>query len=90
MRLRILGAAAGGGLPQWNCGCRNCADARDGRIPSMTQSSVAVSADGLTWVVLNASPDIRAQMQAEPALHPQSLRGTPMGAVILTLSLIHI
>lgn len=84
MRLRILGAAAGGGLPQWNCGCRNCADARDGRIPSMTQSSVAVSADGLTWVVLNASPDIRAQMQAEPALHPRSLRGTPMGAVILT------
>lgn len=50
----------------------------------MTQSSVAVSADGLTWVVLNASPDIRAQMQAEPALHPRSLRGTPMGAVILT------
>src|SRR2546426_440778 len=61
MRVIILGSAAGGGLPQWNCGCRNCQEARlsgTGR----TQSSVAVSADGARWVLLNASPDLRVQV----------------------------
>lgn len=82
--MKILGAAAGGGLPQWNCGCRNCADARIGALAPMTQSSVAVSVDGAAWVVLNASPDIRAQMQATPALHPGKLRDTPVKAVIVT------
>ncbi|MEL7132998.1 MAG: pyrroloquinoline quinone biosynthesis protein PqqB [Pseudomonadota bacterium] len=84
MRLIVLGAAAGGGLPQWNCGCRNCADARAGVIPRMTQSSVAVSADGRTWVVLNASPDIRLQVDACPQMHPTGLRGSPIASVVLT------
>lgn len=80
----ILGAAAGGGVPQWNCGCRNCIDARAGRIPALTQSSIAVSADGVRWVVLNASPDIREQLARTPALHPGDLRGSPIRAVLLT------
>ena len=74
LRIIVLGAAAGGGLPQWNCGCPNCAAARAGRLPSLTQSSVAVSADGAEWAILNASPDIRAQLQATPALHPTGPR----------------
>ena len=84
MRLIVLGAAAGGGLPQWNCGCLNCSDARRGHIPPMTQSSVAVSGDGSSWVVLNASPDIRTQLARTPALHPGALRQAPMASVILT------
>ena len=84
MKLAVLGAGAGGGLPQWNCGCKNCLDARAGKIASMTQSSVAVSADGERWVVLNASPDIAAQLQRTKALWPKSLRGTPIAAVVLT------
>lgn len=84
MYVKVLGAAAGGGLPQWNCGCLNCADARAGRIAPMTQSSIAVSPDGEDWVVLNASPDIRAQLAATPGLHPRGLRDTPVKAVIVT------
>lgn len=84
MRIIVLGAAAGGGLPQWNCGCGNCNAARDGRIPAMTQSSVAVSADGRAWAVLNASPDIRAQLAAVPALHPTGLRDVPLRSVLVT------
>ncbi len=84
MILTVLGAAAGGGVPQWNCGCRNCADARRGKLPRMTQSSVAVSLDRRDWVVLNASPDIRAQIEATPALAPLGLRGSPIRAVVVT------
>ncbi|MEL7254866.1 MAG: pyrroloquinoline quinone biosynthesis protein PqqB [Pseudomonadota bacterium] len=84
MQLIVLGAAAGGGLPQWNCGCRNCNDARSGKIPAMTQSSVAVSVDGTSWVVLNASPDIRTQLAAVPQMHPPTLRGSQIAAVVLT------
>ncbi|WP_299676039.1 pyrroloquinoline quinone biosynthesis protein PqqB [uncultured Roseobacter sp.] len=84
MNLIVLGAAAGGGLPQWNCGCRNCADARAGTIAPMTQSSVAVSANGTDWAVLNASPDIRSQLQQIPAMRPGALRGTPIASVVLT------
>lgn len=84
MRIIILGAAAGGGVPQWNCGCRNCVDARAGAIPSLTQSSIAVSADGARWVVLNASPDIRAQVSRAAPLFPADLRGSPIEAVVLT------
>jgi len=80
----ILGAAAGGGLPQWNCGCENCNLARAGKIPSSTQSSLAISVDGERWVVLNASPDIRAQIADNPALHPTGLRDSPIAAVLLT------
>ena len=84
MHVIILGSAAGGGVPQWNCGCPNCTAARTegcGR----TQSSVAVSADGERWILLNASPDLRTQLAAHRALWPPSgMRGTPVEAVILT------
>src|SRR2546427_12514781 len=83
MRVIILGSAAGGGVPQWNCGCPNCAAARtDGR--GRTQSSVVVSADGERWIPLNASPDLRTQLAAHRALWPSpGTRGTPLGAVLL-------
>src|SRR2546425_499985 len=83
MRVIILGSAAGGGLPQWNCGCRNCQEARlsgTGR----TQSSVAVSADGARWVLLNASPDLRVQVASRPELWPRGARGTPISAAVCT------
>ena len=83
-RAHILGAAAGGGLPQWNCGCANCNLARSGKIPSQTQSSIAVSADGTSWAVLNASPDIRQQLTDAPVLHPTGLRALPLSSVLVT------
>lgn len=85
MRVIILGSAAGGGVPQWNCGCPNCTDARhDNR--GRTQSSVAVSADGERWVLLNASPDLRTQLAAHHELWPRggARRGSGIAAVILT------
>ena len=84
MHLNILGAAAGGGLPQWNCGCRNCTDARAGRLARMTQSSVALSRDGDSWLLLNASPDLRTQIEAAEALRPRQLRHSPIAAVVVT------
>lgn len=84
MLIRILGAAAGGGLPQWNCGCCNCQDARAGVIPSSGQSSLAVSADGQSWAILNASPDLRVQLAQVPELAPQGLRGSPVASVLVT------
>lgn len=83
-RARILGAAAGGGLPQWNCGCENCRLARAGTIPAQTQSSLAVSANGTDWAILNASPDIRDQLARTPELHPTGLREMPLRSVLLT------
>lgn len=83
-RAQILGAAAGGGLPQWNCGCENCNLARSGAIPAQTQSSVAFSANGKDWAILNASPDIREQMARTPALHPTGRRELPLRSVLLT------
>src|SRR2546428_12945398 len=83
MRVIILGSAAGGGVPQWNCGCPNCTDARhDNR--GRTQSCVAVSADGERWVLLNASPDLRTQLAAHHELWPRGRRGSGIAAVILT------
>ncbi len=84
MRLRVLGAAAGGGSPQWNCGCPVCAAVRSGAAPARTQSSVAVSADGRRWFLINASPDVRTQIEAFPGLHPADDRETPLQAVLLT------
>lgn len=84
MKLIVLGAAAGGGLPQWNCGCANCDAARAGRLTQLTQSSLAVSADGEAWALVNASPDIGAQLRATPALHPTGPRRSPIRAVLLT------
>ncbi|ETX28675.1 pyrroloquinoline quinone biosynthesis protein PqqB [Roseivivax isoporae] len=83
-RARILGAAAGGGLPQWNCGCDNCRLARQGAIPAQTQSSLAVTANGRDWAILNASPDIRQQLADAPPLHPTGLREMPLRSVLLT------
>ncbi len=84
MKFIVLGAAAGGGLPQWNCGCANCCDARRGVIPFASQSSLAVSVNDTDWAVLNASPDIRTQLQTTPALHPTALRHSPISSVLLT------
>ncbi|WP_298864584.1 pyrroloquinoline quinone biosynthesis protein PqqB [uncultured Sulfitobacter sp.] len=83
-RAHILGAAAGGGLPQWNCGCENCNLARAGEIPAQSQSSVAFSANGDEWAILNASPDIRQQMAQAKVLHPTDLRKSPLRSVLLT------
>src|SRR2546427_10135859 len=83
MRVIILGSAAGGGLPQWNCGCPNCRAARE-QGPGRTQSSVAVSADGERWILLNASPDLRQQLAVHRALWPRGVRGTPLAAVVWT------
>jgi pyrroloquinoline quinone biosynthesis protein B len=83
----VLGAAAGGGYPQWNCRCPVCRLAweGDGRVKPCTQASLAVSADGVHWVLLNASPDLRAQLAANRALHPrEGLRHSPITAVVLT------
>jgi pyrroloquinoline quinone biosynthesis protein B len=86
IRIRILGSAAGGGLPQWNCLCANCAAARNGEIAPQTQSSVAVSADNERWFLVNASPDLPRQIESTPALQPQpgSLRNSPIAGVLLT------
>ena len=82
----VLGAAAGGGFPQWNCNCDVCrlAWAGDLRVRARTQASLAVSATGQRWTLLNASPDLRTQIQAIGALHPRSLRDSPIDAVVLT------
>lgn len=86
MHVRILGSAAGGGFPQWNCNCRNCSGLRAGTLKAQarTQSSIALSDDGINWILCNASPDIRAQIESFPALQPnRALRDTAIGAVIL-------
>jgi pyrroloquinoline quinone biosynthesis protein B len=83
----VLGAAAGGGFPQWNCRCPTCqlAWTADPKVKPRTQASLAVSGGGRDWVLINASPDLRAQIQATPLLHPQDgLRGSPISAVVLT------
>lgn len=87
MRIEILGSAAGGGFPQWNCNCPNCKSSRSGTFPgkSRTQTQVAVSNDGDSWFLLNASPDLRTQIEGTPALHPRSAgRDSPIAAVLLT------
>jgi pyrroloquinoline quinone biosynthesis protein B len=86
LRIIVLGAAAGGGLPQWNCGCLNCSAARDpaSGLGPQTQSSIAVSLDGEAWAVFNASPDIRQQIQNNRQLQPRRLRHTPIESVALT------
>ena len=87
VRVHVLGSGAGGGFPQWNCNCPNCHDFRAGTVKAQarTQASIAVSADGQGWVLINAGPDIRQQIQAFPALEPaHSPRHTPISAVLLT------
>jgi pyrroloquinoline quinone biosynthesis protein B len=83
MHLILLGTAAGGGFPQWNCGCTNCNAAREGRLRPRTQDSIAVSADGETWALLNASPDIHRQIERNARLHPRAPRHSPIRAIAL-------
>src|SRR5215475_15909620 len=87
LRVVVLGAAAGGGIPQWNCGCPVCRAARSEH-PELqsTQASIAVSADGEHWYLVNASPDLRQQLIATKQLHPRkgALRHSPIAGVILT------
>jgi pyrroloquinoline quinone biosynthesis protein B len=86
MHIRVLGSAAGGGFPQWNCGCPNCRGVRAGAIPATprTQESVAISADAEAWFLLNASPEIRQQIESFPGIHPRAARHSPIHAIILT------
>ena len=86
MRIRVLGAAAGGGFPQWNCGCPNCRGVREGTLADRprTQESVAISADGERWFLLNASPEIRSQLESFAPLHPRAARHLPVAAIVLT------
>jgi len=87
MKIRVLGAAAGGGFPQWNCNCRNCAGVRSGtvRAKARTQSSIAVrGADAAGWALVNVSPDITAQLQANPAFQPgRALRDCAITGIVL-------
>lgn len=86
MRIRVLGSAAGGGFPQWNCGCANCRGLRAGTLRALArrQESVAVSADGSTWFLLNASPEIREQIESFPPLWPRQPRHSPIAGIVLT------
>ncbi|HTX60561.1 MAG TPA: MBL fold metallo-hydrolase [Verrucomicrobiae bacterium] len=83
MIVKILGSAAGGGVPQWNCGCINCTRARRGELPSRMQSSIAIGSGG-EWLLVNASVDLPHQLAATPELWPNALRATPFRAVLLT------
>lgn len=86
MQLRVLGSAAGGGFPQWNCNCPNCDGFRRGtlRAQARTQSSIAVSANGQDWLLVNASPDVLAQIRANPELQPaRAVRDSGIAAVLL-------
>src|SRR5712691_552768 len=83
----VLGSAAGGGFPQWNCRCPTClmAWAGDARVRPRTQASLAVSGDGESWLLINAAPELPEQLRKAPALHPRSgTRGSPIKAVLLT------
>lgn len=86
MRIRVLGSAAGGGFPQWNCGCSNCRSVREGTggLSARTQESVAVSADGKGWSLLNCSPEIRSQIESFVGLHPKAPRHSPVDAIVVT------
>jgi len=93
MHLRILGSAAGGRFPQWNCGCANCAgvrknvrkDARQHKylVKPRTQAQLALSADGVTWFLAGASPDLASQIESTSLLHPRSRRDSPIAGVVL-------
>src|ERR1700687_2940294 len=92
MRIQILGSAAGGGFPQWNCGCGNCVavrknarkNGRQNKVPARapTQAQLALPADGSTWFLAGASPDLAFQIENSPALHPRALHNTPRDSPI--------
>jgi len=86
MQIRVLGSAAGGGLPQWNCNCRNCDGVRKGtlRARPRTQSSIALTTEGTDWILFNASPDVLTQLRAFPELQPgRAIRDTGVRAIVL-------
>ncbi|MEQ8428263.1 MAG: pyrroloquinoline quinone biosynthesis protein PqqB [Gammaproteobacteria bacterium] len=86
MHIHLLGTGAGGGFPQWNCNCSNCKRLREGTIKSSarTQSSITVSSNGVDWILFNASPDIRAQIESFPPLQPaRQVRDTGISSIIL-------
>jgi pyrroloquinoline quinone biosynthesis protein B len=86
IRIHILGSAAGGGLPQWNCACGNCVAVRAGKIAPQTQSSIMISSDNARWFLINASPDLSRQIEHTPQLQPRfdPPRNTPIAGVLLT------
>src|SRR5271167_4531703 len=87
MQVKILGSAAGGGFPQWNCACSNCARLRAGTFhgSTRTQAQLAIRESGNPWCLINASPDLRSQILSDPDLAPQSApRHSPIAAVVLT------
>ena len=91
MLVKILGSAAGGGFPQWNCACPNCRALRAGTFPgtARTQTQIAIRADGNSWFLLGASPDLRAQIEATPELQPRgeadnAIRQSPIAGVVLS------
>jgi len=85
MRIRILGSAAGGGFPQWNCGCGNCVAVRAKKFPgkARTQAQIALSGNGSQWFLAGASPDLGRQIENSPDLHPRTLRDSPIAGVVL-------
>ena len=87
MYVHVLGSGAGGGFPQWNCNCENCKGVREGTIKATkrTQSSIAISANGTDWILFNASPDIKKQMDDFPAMQPcRAVRDTAISAIVIT------
>lgn len=87
MQIKILGSAAGGGFPQWNCACANCRAVRGGSFAgkARTQAQIAVSSDGESWYLLGASPDMRSQIEAASELHPkEGTRASPIAGVVLS------
>jgi pyrroloquinoline quinone biosynthesis protein B len=86
LQVLVLGSAAGGGFPQWNCGCKNCVRVRAGEAgwQARMQDSLAVSTEGERWWLLNASPDVLHQVQRYPELWPRQLRHSPIAGVVLT------
>ncbi|HYL45670.1 MAG TPA: pyrroloquinoline quinone biosynthesis protein PqqB [Candidatus Limnocylindrales bacterium] len=87
MRVKVLGSAAGGGFPQWNCSCANCRGLRAGTLKGRprTQAQLAVSPAADSWILLNASPDLRQQISGDPEFAPpEKLRTTPIASIILT------
>lgn len=86
MHIIVLGSAAGGGSPQWNCNCSICQQVRQNpeRYPSRTQASIAVSGNGQQWVIIDCAPEVLQQIQASPPLYPKQLRHSPISSVIVT------
>ena len=87
MHIHVMGSGAGGGFTQWNCNCNNCKGVREGTVKASrrTQSSIAISSDGVDWILFNASPDIKKQMDDFPALQPaREVRDTAIKAILIT------